>query len=56
MSDFILVQNRLLPGTSNSVGLKGQSNNIERRESMREINYENRVYDSRFHRDHSELI
>lgn len=56
MSDFILVQNRLLSGAPNSVGPKGQSNNVEKRESVREINNENRVYGSRFHRDHSEDI
>ncbi len=37
-------QNRLLLGTSNSVGLKGHSINIERRESMREINIKNREF------------
>lgn len=37
-SYFILVQKGLLSrGTENRVGPKGQSNNDERRESMREI-------------------
>lgn len=43
MSDFILVQNRLLSGAQNSVGPKGQSNNVER-ESVREIKNENREF------------
>lgn len=44
MSDFILVQNRPLSGAQNSVGPKGQSNNVEMRESVREINNENREF------------
>ncbi len=44
MSDFILVQNRPLSGAKNSVGPKWQSNNVEMRESVREINNENREF------------
>lgn len=44
MSDVILVQNGLLSEAPNSVGPKGQSNNVERRESVREINKENREF------------